>query len=190
MLTYAKLPGPPEHKPLNFAYILECAQATFYADLLLRLTSGGNSTANLHIPGLELAPQSPDVVFANTIRQVETDHRDLISTTLATNAITPPAFNFRLETQSRQQALAFALKLEQTTARAYLGLLSRLPTATHATLLTSMQGTESRHVAILTMLTNSLFNLSSPPISPTSTGREPALHPDAALRLLSPYLLL
>jgi hypothetical protein len=188
MLTYATLPGPQNLKPLNLALILETAQAQFYDDLLLRLSTGGQSSNGVDIPGLRLPPQS--TAFIQTLRQVEHDHHDLLSTTLATDALTPPTWNFRLDSLNRQQALALALELEQTTARAYLGLLARLQSPSHATLLTSLQGTESRHVAILATLTNSLFNLANPPISPTPSAREPALNPDAALRFLSQYELI
>jgi rubrerythrin len=174
MLTYATL--PPTQKPLNFALLLESAQSQFYDQLLARLTEG-----------LRLPPQS--TAFAQTLQQVEHDHRDLLSTTLATDALTPPTFNFKLETLNRNQALALALELEQTTARAYLGLIGRLDSLSHATLLTSLQGTESRHVAILTALTNSLFHQTNSPTSPTPAAREPALNPDAALRFLSRYEL-
>jgi rubrerythrin len=172
MLTYAALPST--QKPLNFALILESAQSQFYDQLLAHLTEG-----------LRLPPQS--TAFIQTLRQVEHDHHDMLSTTLATDALTSPTFNFKLESLNRQEALTLALQLEQTTARAYLGLLPRLDSPSHATLLTSLQGTESRHVAILTDLTNSLLHQSNAPVSPTPTAREPALNPDATLRLLAQY---
>jgi hypothetical protein len=187
MPTVSTIPSA-ERKPLNFALYLEAAQSQFYDDLLLRLSGGGTSSTGLVIPGLHLSPRS--LTFIQTIRQVEHDHRDLQSTMLATDAVTPPSFNFKLESLNHRQALELALGIEQTTARAYLGLLAQLPKPDHATLLASLQGSESRHVAILAALLNSLFDLANSPISPTPSAREPALNADAAVRFFSPYELI
>jgi rubrerythrin len=168
MLTFADIPGAAETKILNTALVLEHAQAQFYEELV------GHLTGVLGRPG-----RSPDVMAIKKIAKVEQDHRDLLAILLTTSGIESPTFRFGLETLSHEAALNRALVLERMSARAYLGMLPLLPTPKHATMLASLQGTESRHATTVAVLLNTMFKQSHG-LMPGGY-REKALSPTEAL---------
>lgn len=164
-LTYADVPGTGDVKVLNYALALEDLEADFYDQLLKRLTTGGRNAYGETITGLNVS--GIDVDYVRRFGRIEAEHRDFLRATLtsvagAANVIKPFRYDFGMGSTdtpvlSRVQLIDVLLDIERTGVAAYLGAVPLFaPNSPYRQTAVAIQGTEARHTAVITLVTNIL----------------------------------
>src|SRR5947208_3156697 len=148
MIRYKEIPGTGDQKMINYAYLLETLDAQLYLEMLMRLTVGGENNGAF-LEGLNINPTEPDVFYIRQFAAVEKDHRDMLRALYHAQLPDSLQFNLHLQNTSRRQALETIANLERVISAAYIGAFPYLESPKLAPLFAAIQGTESRHAAVL-----------------------------------------
>jgi hypothetical protein len=197
-LTFSQIPGTGDIKVLNYALALEALEADLYAQALKRLTSGGTDDNGIHIPGLNLNPNQPDVRYVIEFGKVEVQHRDFLKSALGANSLLLQApfnhakFKFGFERMSRKQVMDVVYTAEKIGVTAYLGAIPFFADRTYLQTAGAIQGTEARHTAVLAKVLNDLFSegLNVAPLANQNNGRDMPVAPDRVLAEVSPFIVI
>lgn len=166
-LNFSNVPGTGDVKVLNYALALEDLEADFYSQLLKRLTGGGKNAYGETITGLGVT--GIDVDYVRRFGRVEAEHRDFLRTTItavagAANTIQPFRYTFGFGNTNpnpltRAQLIDLLLDVERTGVAAYLGAVPLFSVKSpYLQTAVAIQGTEARHTAVITIITNILSN--------------------------------
>lgn len=192
-LTFAKsIPGTGDVKVINYALALEDLESDLYSQALKRLTTGGTNALGITIPGLGIAGSQPDVRYVSEFGQVETDHRNLLRSTLGSAAITMFKYNFNMQNLTRKQVVDLVYTAEATGVGAYLGAIPFFSTFTYLQIAAAIQGTEARHTAVFAEVLNQLFSegLEVAPLANENGGRDTPLAPDTVLARVEGFIVM
>lgn len=200
-------------KTLNYALALEALEADLYQQAIQRLTDGGRNGVNKLIPGLGLSRSEPDVTYVTQFAQVEANHRNFLDQTLqslgnlsiigtgANGILRTAAFDFGIESMSRQQVLEFLYTVELTGTQAYLGAIKSFSSKTYLSAAAGIQGTEARHTAVIAIVFNLLGFTPRKDTAPlkgqtttilgtaNTAGIDGTLLPDDVLAAVSQYIV-
>ena len=211
-LTFNDIPGTGDIKVLNYALALEALEANLYVQALQRLTSGGTNALGVSIPGLGVPVGEPDVRYVAAFGTVEAQHRDFLNTALGANsilnsALKGAAFDFKIQTMSRQQIIDMLYVVENTGVQAYLGAIKYFATKTYLPAAGGIQATEARHTAVIAIAFNQLLaagvfsgtpKVTAPLVGQpvningvtNTSGIDSTLDPNTVLAAVSPFIIL
>lgn len=197
VVRFNDIPGSGDIKVLNYALSLEILEAELYRQALARLTDGGTDNLGAPITGLGLTDSNAAVLYTRRFAIVENQHRDFLIGALGPDALINKApfstlkFDFKIQTLDLRGVVALVLLAEQTGVQAYIGAIPSFKTKTFLQTAAAIQGTEARHTAALTAISNRLFGETKPtaPQANENNGIDAPLAPDTVLAAVSPFFV-
>jgi hypothetical protein len=196
-VRFSDIPGSGDIKVLNYALALEALEAELYRQAFARLTTGGTDNLGQPIVGLGLTDSNAVVPYIRSFGVIENQHRDFLTAALGAEALTSKApfstvkFDFKIQSLDLRGVVDLVLLAEQTGVQAYIGAIPFFKTKTFLQTAAAIQGTEARHTAALTAISNRLFNEQEPtaPQADDNSGIDKPLTPDAVLGAVSKFFV-
>lgn len=196
-LKFSDIPGQGDIKVLNYALSLELLEAELYRQALARLTTGGTDNLGQPITGLGLTDSNVAVPYIRSFGVIENQHRDFLTAALGAEALTNKApfstvkFDFKIQSLDLRGVVDLVLLAEQTGVQAYIGAIPFFKTKTFLQTAAAIQGTEARHTAAITVVSNRLFNEQKPtaPQANQNDGIDAPLIPNDVLASVSPFFV-